>query len=101
MILILVQCSVNSRHLCLCDYESTEHWHAALRIKQLRDCFRSQPQAPVSPSMDPWLILPQERMRHMEQFTGVGPKDGFITGAQARGFFMQSGLPPMVLAQIW
>ena len=64
-------------------------------------CFRSQPQAPVSPSMDPWLILPQERMRHMEQFTGVGPKDGFITGAQARGFFMQSGLPPMVLAQIW
>ena len=51
--------------------------------------------------MDPWLILPQERMRHMEQFTGVGPKDGFITGAQARGFFMQSGLPHMVLAQIW
>ena len=51
--------------------------------------------------MDPWVILPQERMRHMEQFTTVGPKDGFITGAQARGFFMQSGLPPMVLAQIW
>ena len=51
--------------------------------------------------MDPWVILPQERMRHMEQFTTAGPKDGFITGAQARGFFMQSGLPPMVLAQIW
>ena len=68
--------------------------------------------------MDPWVILPPERMRHMEQFTSVGPKDGFITGAQvillypvpqmilypayqARGFFMQSGLPPMVLAQIW
>ena len=32
--------------------------------------------------MDPWVILPPERMRHMEQFTSVGPKDGFITGAQ-------------------
>merc|ERR1719435_631464 len=51
--------------------------------------------------MDPWAILPMERERHIEQFTSVGPKDGFITGAQARGFFMQSGLPPMVLAQIW
>ena len=51
--------------------------------------------------MDPWVILPQERGRHMEQFSSVGPSDGFITGAQARGFFMQSGLPPPVLAQIW
>ena len=51
--------------------------------------------------MDPWVILPQERARHMEQFNSVGPADGFITGSQARGFFMQSGLPPMVLAQIW
>jgi hypothetical protein len=25
----------------------------------------------------------------------------FITGVQAKGFFMQSNLPPMVLAQIW
>ena len=51
--------------------------------------------------MDPWVILPQERGRHMEQFSSVGPAEGFITGGQARGFFMQSGLPPPVLAQIW
>ena len=51
--------------------------------------------------MDPWVILPQERARYMEQFSGVGPTDGFITGNQARGLFMQSGLPPAVLAQIW
>lgn len=51
--------------------------------------------------MDPWVILPQERARHMEQFSSVGPAEGFITGGQARGFFMQSGLPPPVLAQIW
>ena len=51
--------------------------------------------------MDPWVILPQERARHMEQFASAGPVDGFITGAQARTFFMQSGLPPMMLAQVW
>ena len=50
--------------------------------------------------MDPWVILPQERARHMEQFASAGPVDGFITGAQARTFFMQSGLPPMMLAQV-
>ena len=66
--------------------------------------------------MDPWVILPMERERHSQQFMGVGPTDGFITGSQvthwtllagfnlvlqAKGFFMQAGLPPMVLAQIW
>ena len=52
-------------------------------------------------TMDPWVITPQERARHMDQFSTTNPVDGFITGAQAKGFFMQSGLPPMVLAQIW
>merc|ERR1711981_543264 len=26
---------------------------------------------------------------------------GMVTGAQARNFMLQSGLPPMVLAQVW
>jgi len=51
--------------------------------------------------MDPWVITPQERVRHQEQFNATNPENGFITGAQAKGFFMQSGLPPMMLAQIW
>ena len=51
---------------------------------------------------DPWTILPDERARHQQQFQSVGPTpQGMINGNQARGFFMQSGLPPMVLAQIW
>ena len=65
-------------------------------------CFRNcNSEADEEYKMDPWVILPQERGRHMEQFSSVGPADGFITGGQARGFFMQSGLPPPVLAQIW
>ena len=53
--------------------------------------------------MDPWMILPDERARHQAQFQSVGPNTttGMVTGAQARGFMMQSGLPPMVLAQVW
>lgn len=51
--------------------------------------------------MDPWWISPEERARHQGQFASLNPVGGFITGAQAKGFLMQSGLPPMVLAQIW
>lgn len=51
--------------------------------------------------MDQWSITAVERARHAEQFASLAPVNGFVTGAQARGFFMQSGLPPMVLAQIW
>ena len=52
--------------------------------------------------MDPWLIAPAERVRHEEQFRSLMPAaNGMVTGAQARNFFLQSGLPPIVLAQIW
>ena len=49
------------------------------------------------------MILPAERVRHEEQFRSVGPNaaTGMVTGAQAREFMMKSGLPPMVLAQVW
>ncbi len=52
-------------------------------------------------AMDPWGVTAMERTRHAEQFAGLGPMNGFITGAQAKGFFMQSGLSPVFLAQIW
>ena len=51
--------------------------------------------------MDPWMIMPEERAMHANQFGSLNPAAGFIDGNGARGFFMQSGLPPMVLAQIW
>lgn len=51
--------------------------------------------------MDPWAITPVERARHAEQFASLAPMNGFIGGNQAKGFLMQSGLQPMVLAQIW
>ena len=49
--------------------------------------------------MDPWMITPDERAMHAGQFGSLNPAAGFIDGNGARGFFMQSGLPPMVLAQ--
>ena len=53
-------------------------------------------------TMDPWLIAPAERVRHEEQFRSLMPAaNGMVTGAQARNFFLQSGLQPIVLAQIW
>ena len=52
--------------------------------------------------MDPWLIDMAERSRHEAQFRTLMPNQmGMITGVQAKNFMMQSGLQPMVLAQVW
>jgi len=51
--------------------------------------------------MDPWLVTPVERARHVEQFKSLGPMGGFVTGDQAKGFLLQSQLPPPILGQIW
>ncbi|XP_063218277.1 intersectin-1 isoform X2 [Bacillus rossius redtenbacheri] len=51
--------------------------------------------------MDPWVILPRERARYEEQFRTLQPVNGVVTGDQAKGFLLQSQLPPQVLAQIW
>uniref|UniRef100_A0A3B4XG75 Intersectin 1 n=1 Tax=Seriola lalandi dorsalis TaxID=1841481 RepID=A0A3B4XG75_SERLL len=40
--------------------------------------------------------------KHDQQFHSLSPTaGGYITGDQARNFFLQSGLPPPILAQIW
>ncbi|XP_050307151.1 intersectin-1 isoform X3 [Anthonomus grandis grandis] len=54
-----------------------------------------------TPSTDPWVILARERARYEEQFKSLKPNNGVITGDQAKGFFLQSQLPPLVLGQIW
>ncbi|XP_045464724.1 intersectin-1 isoform X2 [Harmonia axyridis] len=54
-----------------------------------------------TPSSDPWVILQRERIRYEEQFRSLKPINGIITGDQAKGFFLQSQLPPLILGQIW
>uniref|UniRef100_UPI0037E91A76 intersectin-2-like isoform X1 n=1 Tax=Semicossyphus pulcher TaxID=241346 RepID=UPI0037E91A76 len=48
-----------------------------------------------------WAITPEERGKHDKQFDTLTPVLGFVSGEQARKFFLQSGLPPTVLAEIW
>uniref|UniRef100_A0A3Q2T1F5 Intersectin-2 n=1 Tax=Fundulus heteroclitus TaxID=8078 RepID=A0A3Q2T1F5_FUNHE len=48
-----------------------------------------------------WAISPEERGKHDKQFDTLAPVLGYISGEQARKFFLQSGLPASVLAEIW
>ncbi|XP_054653972.1 intersectin-1 isoform X5 [Dunckerocampus dactyliophorus] len=51
---------------------------------------------------DMFLISVDERAKHDQQFHSLSPTaGGYITGDQAKNFFLQSGLPPPILAQIW
>ncbi|XP_060608466.1 intersectin-1-like isoform X3 [Ruditapes philippinarum] len=52
-------------------------------------------------SGDAWRISGEDRVKHDSQFFTLKPVNGFVTGEQARGFFMQSGLPTQILGQIW
>ncbi|XP_068181807.1 intersectin-2b isoform X2 [Antennarius striatus] len=51
------------------------------------------------PSM--WAISPEERNKHDQKFDTLSPSMGYVSGEQARKFFLQSGLPASVLAEIW
>uniref|UniRef100_A0A4W6EIW8 Intersectin 2a n=1 Tax=Lates calcarifer TaxID=8187 RepID=A0A4W6EIW8_LATCA len=48
-----------------------------------------------------WAITPEERGKHDKQFDTLAPVLSYVSGEQARKFFLQSGLPPSVLAEIW
>ncbi|XP_034018749.1 intersectin-2a isoform X2 [Thalassophryne amazonica] len=48
-----------------------------------------------------WAITPEERGKHDKQFDSLAPNLGYVSGEQARNFFLQSGLPASVLADIW
>ncbi|NXP52558.1 ITSN2 protein, partial [Heliornis fulica] len=48
-----------------------------------------------------WAITSEERAKHDKQFDSLKPTGGYITGDQARTFFLQSGLPATILAEIW
>lgn len=48
-----------------------------------------------------WAITPEERNKHDQKFDTLSPSTGYVSGEQAKKFFLQSGLPPSVLAEIW
>ncbi|XP_067884659.1 intersectin-2-like [Heterodontus francisci] len=48
-----------------------------------------------------WAITSDERVKHDQQFLSLKPLGGLLSGDQARNFFLQSGLPKPVLAEIW
>uniref|UniRef100_A0A8C6VTC1 Intersectin 2 n=1 Tax=Naja naja TaxID=35670 RepID=A0A8C6VTC1_NAJNA len=48
-----------------------------------------------------WAITSEERKKYDKQFDSLKPVGGYITGDQARMFFLQSGLSSPVLAEIW
>ncbi|XP_013099385.1 intersectin-1 isoform X2 [Stomoxys calcitrans] len=55
----------------------------------------------MNPATDPWVITQREKLKYVEQFKALQPQGGFVTGGQAKGFFLQSQLPPLILGQIW
>ncbi|KAK2096402.1 Intersectin-2 [Saguinus oedipus] len=48
-----------------------------------------------------WAITSEERTKHDRQFDNLKPSGGYITGDRAHNFFLQSGLPAPVIAEIW
>ncbi|KAF6206524.1 hypothetical protein GE061_017758 [Apolygus lucorum] len=52
-------------------------------------------------AMDPYTITPAERARFEQQFASLNPINGIVTGDQAKGFLLQSQLPPAILGIIW
>lgn len=79
----------------------------------------------MNPANDPCVVSSREKLKYLDQFNGLHPVNGQVivvttfaqsrnrwmttfrfpllqvTGAQARDFFLQSQLPPLVLGQIW
>lgn len=52
-------------------------------------------------SATPWVITEAEMKENDIQFSSLNPVNGFVSGDQAGPFFMKSGLPAAVLAQVW
>ncbi|XP_071112496.1 intersectin-1-like [Haliotis cracherodii] len=50
---------------------------------------------------DVWRITGEDRAKHDAQFFQLKPVNGFVSGEQAKGFFLQSGLDMQKLGQIW
>ncbi|CAL4082246.1 unnamed protein product, partial [Meganyctiphanes norvegica] len=54
------------------------------------------------PPPAPWVVNSAEKARYDVMFHNADiDKDGFVSGNEIKGVFLQSGLPQMVLAHIW
>lgn len=51
--------------------------------------------------MENWSVTPEEKKVFESQFYSLKPVDGNVTGENAKGFIVQSGLPANILAFIW
>ncbi|KAK7601140.1 hypothetical protein V9T40_008581 [Parthenolecanium corni] len=51
--------------------------------------------------MENWSVTVEERRIFETQFSSLNPVDGNISGENAKRFFVQSSLPPNILAFIW
>ncbi|KAK3879203.1 hypothetical protein Pcinc_016198 [Petrolisthes cinctipes] len=57
---------------------------------------------PQGPPPAPWVISAAEKARYDVMFHNADlDKDGYVSGQEIKGVFLQSGLPQMVLAHIW
>lgn len=54
-----------------------------------------------SPDSAIYIISPDQKARYDAQFRKFLPNGDFMSGEQAKGIMLQSGLPPMVLANVW
>lgn len=55
----------------------------------------------VKVKMENWSVTPEEKKVFESQFYSLKPVDKNISGNDAKGFFVQSGLQPNILAFIW
>ncbi|KAK8381370.1 hypothetical protein O3P69_018441 [Scylla paramamosain] len=60
------------------------------------------PSQPSGPPPAPWVISAAEKARYDVMFHNADlDKDGYVSGQEIKGVFLQSGLPQVVLAHIW
>lgn len=48
-----------------------------------------------------WVITAEDRLKNDTQFYSLNPVAGFLSGEQAKFFFLQSGLATQILGRIW
>jgi len=54
-----------------------------------------------APGGDPWRMSFDEYSKYTQHFLSLNPQNGFLSGQQARDFFMRANLAQNILAQIW
>lgn len=98
-ILFYVSSSVKSKHKGSVIADKSEEKHPFFIYEQLEE--RRNNSRIMNTLPDPWVITQREKLKYQDQFKALQPQNGYVTGGQAKGFFLQSQLPPLILGQIW